>query len=120
MIFRYESIGKLASTLHASIAFGVALQIAAVAVPGLRSFLAIAPLNATDAAIVTAAVIATWAAAALVQRITRLGGPSRATGGTARAELGNKQGSGETEACALQRSTTERAATYAPSAQLPR
>lgn len=84
MIFLYESIGKLVSvypsrehvpgrranwTLHGCIVAGVALQILTVAVPGLRRFLGLGPLDARAMMILAVAVAATWAAAALTSRL---------------------------------------------------
>ncbi len=94
MIFLYESVGKLVSvypsrqhvpggranwTLHGCIVLGVALQILTIAVPGLRRFLGLGPLDARAIVILVAAVAATWAAAALTRRIlgrARRGPPS--------------------------------------------
>ena len=84
VLFLYESVGKLVSVypsrllvrdrpenwvLHASIVAGVALQAAAVAVPGLRRFLGLAALDVKSLAIVIVAVTATWGVAALTRRM---------------------------------------------------
>jgi Ca2+-transporting ATPase len=82
MIFLYESIGKLVSayparqsargrpinwTLHASILAGVALQALTISIPGLRRFLGLSLLDARAVLFVGAAVIATWAVAAVTR-----------------------------------------------------
>ncbi|MBK7401216.1 MAG: HAD-IC family P-type ATPase [Myxococcales bacterium] len=82
VVFLYESVGKLVSVyparlvvadrpknwvLHVSIVAGIALQGAAVTIPGLRRFLGLEALDGKTLAIVVLAVIATWAVAALTR-----------------------------------------------------
>lgn len=84
VVFLYESIGKVVTVypsrspvrgrpnnwiLHASVVGAALLQIAAVAVPGLRHFLGLAALEWTAVAILFVAVVATWAVAALTRRV---------------------------------------------------
>jgi Ca2+-transporting ATPase len=82
VIFLYESVGKLVSAypsrrsirgrpknwvLHVSIAGGVALQLLAVVVPGIRRFLGLEMLDGTAFTIIVLAVVATWGIAALAR-----------------------------------------------------
>lgn len=83
MIFLYESVGKLVSAypsrqpirgrqanwfLHGAILAGVALQAMTLAIPGLRHFLGLQPLDGKAVAILALAVTATWGVAALTSR----------------------------------------------------
>jgi Ca2+-transporting ATPase len=82
VIFLYESVGKLVSAypsrrairgrpknwvLHVSILGGVALQLLAVVVPGIRRFLGLEMLDERAFIVIVLAVIATWGAAALTR-----------------------------------------------------
>lgn len=83
VVFLYESVGKLVSAyparrsvggrranrlLHASIVLGIALQALTVLVPALRRFLGLEPLGGRVALLLIAAIVATWAFAALMSR----------------------------------------------------
>jgi len=82
-IFLYESVAKLVSAypsrrwssrsktnviLHVCVAAGIALQIATLLVPGLRTLLGLELPNAVGMLIVTAAIAVTWAFAELMGR----------------------------------------------------
>lgn len=84
VVFLYESVGKLVSVypsrpvfqhrpknwvLHASVVAGVALQVACVAIPGLRRFLGLEALDPKSLTIIALAVIATWGFATLTRRL---------------------------------------------------
>jgi Ca2+-transporting ATPase len=88
VVFLYESLAKLLSVyparrllrrprtnrlLHACIAAGVAVQVTAVAVPGLRGALGLSPLDGRAVLLVVAAVAASWAAAQTVNVALRRG-----------------------------------------------
>jgi Ca2+-transporting ATPase len=96
VVFLYESVGKLVSVypsrlvvtarpknwvLHVSIVAGIALQTAAVAVPGLRRFLGLAALDAKSLLILVLAVVATWGVAALARRMASGPRHARPSGG---------------------------------------
>jgi Ca2+-transporting ATPase len=96
VVFLYESVGKLVSVypsrlvvtgrpknwvLHVSIVAGIALQTAAVAVPGLRRFLGLAALDPKSLLILVLAVVATWSVAALVRRVASGPRHARPSGG---------------------------------------
>ena len=100
VIFLYESIAKLVSAyparklfqrpstnaiLHACVGLGIGLQILTVVVPGLRDMLSLAPLDLRAAAIVAAAVGATWGVAEITNRVLRRSLP---TANTAAPEVG--------------------------------
>ncbi len=80
-VFLYESVAKLVSAyashrwssrpktnivLHVCIGFAIALQIATLFVPGLRSLLGLTGLGPLDLLVLSAAIIATWAFAELM------------------------------------------------------
>jgi len=86
-VFLYESIGKLASVyparlsvqgrpknwvLHVSIAAGIALQAASVALPPLRRFLGLEVPDARTAVLIAVAVLATWSVAELSRWVLSL------------------------------------------------
>ena len=98
-IFLYESVAKLVSAyasrrwssrprtnplLHVCIGLGVALQIATLFVPALRSILGLVRLNPFEILVLAGAVALTWASAELVGHAT---GPGKAAGGRVRPPL---------------------------------
>ncbi len=86
VISLYESVGKLVPVypsrrlvrgrpaniaLHVAVVGGTALQVLTIAVPGLRRFLGLATLDGRAIAVLVLAVVATWAAATLTNRIVQ-------------------------------------------------